>query len=219
MPPFPRAEAVRMVEVALGRPIDELFLEFSEPIAAASIAQVHKARIRTAGGRGDGRREGGAARRARGLRPRSPGHARRRPPVRAHGARCAPPQAARDRGDARPLRLGRDGPAPRGGGRLGTRREHQGRSRFPGAEARMGPHRPRRAHHHLDRRHPPQRSRGHRGGGLRPGGARAHGDPVLPAPRHPRRLSSTPTCIPATCSSTRRAASWRSISASWAGSA
>ena len=47
MPPFPRAEAVRMVEIALGRPLDMLFLEFSEPLAAASIAQVHKARIRT----------------------------------------------------------------------------------------------------------------------------------------------------------------------------
>jgi ubiquinone biosynthesis protein len=50
MPPFPRAEAVRTVELALGRLIDELFLEFSEPLAAASIAQVHKARIRTAAG-------------------------------------------------------------------------------------------------------------------------------------------------------------------------
>ena len=50
MPPFPRAEAVRMVELALGRPIDDLFLEFSEPLAAASIAQVHKALIRTADG-------------------------------------------------------------------------------------------------------------------------------------------------------------------------
>ncbi|HEX2725100.1 MAG TPA: ubiquinone biosynthesis protein UbiB, partial [Beijerinckiaceae bacterium] len=31
MPPFPRAEAARMVEIALGRPIETLFSEFSEP--------------------------------------------------------------------------------------------------------------------------------------------------------------------------------------------
>jgi ubiquinone biosynthesis protein len=47
MPPFPRADAIRIVEAALGRPVGDLFLEFSEPVAAASIAQVHKARIRT----------------------------------------------------------------------------------------------------------------------------------------------------------------------------
>ena len=46
MPAFPRAEAARMVAIALGRPIDVLFSEFSEPVAAASIAQVHKARTR-----------------------------------------------------------------------------------------------------------------------------------------------------------------------------
>ncbi|WP_112662100.1 2-polyprenylphenol 6-hydroxylase [Microvirga flavescens] len=47
MPPFPRDEAVKTVEAALGRSIGTLFLDFSEPLAAASIAQVHKARIKT----------------------------------------------------------------------------------------------------------------------------------------------------------------------------
>ena len=47
----------------------------------------------------------------------------------------------------------RDGP-PAGGGRpLGARREHQGRSRLPRAGGRLGAHRPRRAHHGVDRRH------------------------------------------------------------------
>jgi ubiquinone biosynthesis protein len=43
LPPFSRAEAMAEVERALGRPLAEVFSEFSEPIAAASIAQVHKA--------------------------------------------------------------------------------------------------------------------------------------------------------------------------------
>lgn len=47
MPAFPRAQAIATVEAALGRPIEDLFIEFSDPLAAASIAQVHKARIRT----------------------------------------------------------------------------------------------------------------------------------------------------------------------------
>ena len=47
MPPFPREEAVRTVEKALGKPLDTLFLDFSGPVAAASIAQVHQARIQT----------------------------------------------------------------------------------------------------------------------------------------------------------------------------
>jgi ubiquinone biosynthesis protein len=47
MAPFPRDDAIRIVEMALGRPLRALFLEFGEPVAAASIAQVHKARLRT----------------------------------------------------------------------------------------------------------------------------------------------------------------------------
>ena len=43
MPPFPMAEARAEIERGLGRPVDQLFTELSEPIAAASIAQVHKA--------------------------------------------------------------------------------------------------------------------------------------------------------------------------------
>ncbi len=45
LPSFPMKEAVTVVERELGAPIGELFAEFGEPIAAASIAQVHKARI------------------------------------------------------------------------------------------------------------------------------------------------------------------------------
>ncbi|SDZ06458.1 2-octaprenylphenol hydroxylase [Jannaschia faecimaris] len=45
LPPFPTAEARKMVERDLEMPIDQLFSEFSEPVAAASIAQVHQARL------------------------------------------------------------------------------------------------------------------------------------------------------------------------------
>ncbi len=43
VPAFGMKEAKEAVEKALGAPVDELFDEFSEPVAAASIAQVHKA--------------------------------------------------------------------------------------------------------------------------------------------------------------------------------
>lgn len=51
MSPFPRDRAVATIEKALGKPLEEIFESFGEPVAAASIAQVHKARIRDADGR------------------------------------------------------------------------------------------------------------------------------------------------------------------------
>lgn len=41
--PFSRSEAIRQIEESLGRPLEDVFEEFSEPVAAASVAQVHKA--------------------------------------------------------------------------------------------------------------------------------------------------------------------------------
>ena len=50
LPPFSQTEARQAVEEALDAPIEKLFAEFGPPVAAASIAQVHKAAIREAGG-------------------------------------------------------------------------------------------------------------------------------------------------------------------------
>lgn len=46
LPPFPMEEARQLIEEGLGKSVGEIFSFLSEPIAAASIAQVHRARTR-----------------------------------------------------------------------------------------------------------------------------------------------------------------------------
>ncbi|RUS59740.1 2-polyprenylphenol 6-hydroxylase [Pseudorhodobacter sp. E13] len=45
LPPFPVPVAKDMIAAELGVPVDQVFSEFSDPVAAASIAQVHRARL------------------------------------------------------------------------------------------------------------------------------------------------------------------------------
>lgn len=49
LPPFSTEIAKQMIEEDLGASVETLFSEFSEPVAAASIAQVHRARLAVTG--------------------------------------------------------------------------------------------------------------------------------------------------------------------------
>jgi ubiquinone biosynthesis protein len=50
MPPFPQAEAEAEIVAAFDKPLASIFTSFSPPVAAASIAQVHRATVATASG-------------------------------------------------------------------------------------------------------------------------------------------------------------------------
>jgi ubiquinone biosynthesis protein len=50
MPPFPQAEAEAAVAASLERPLNSVFLSFGPAVAAASIAQVHRAEVATPDG-------------------------------------------------------------------------------------------------------------------------------------------------------------------------
>jgi len=45
MAPFPQEQAIHTIETAFGQPLSAVFVEFGPPIAAASIAQVHRAKV------------------------------------------------------------------------------------------------------------------------------------------------------------------------------
>jgi ubiquinone biosynthesis protein len=47
MPPFSQAEAEKAVAAALNKKLSDVFVTFGPPVAAASIAQVHRAKIET----------------------------------------------------------------------------------------------------------------------------------------------------------------------------
>ena len=53
MEPFPRAVAISTIEAAFGESLGRIFVSFGEPVAAASIAQVHRARVNYADGERD----------------------------------------------------------------------------------------------------------------------------------------------------------------------
>jgi ubiquinone biosynthesis protein len=50
MPPFPQADAEAMVATAFDKPASEVFASFGPAVAAASIAQVHRAQVATQSG-------------------------------------------------------------------------------------------------------------------------------------------------------------------------
>jgi ubiquinone biosynthesis protein len=50
MPPFPQSEAEAAITASFGKPLKAVFAHFGPPVAAASIAQVHRAQVATAAG-------------------------------------------------------------------------------------------------------------------------------------------------------------------------
>ena len=218
LPPFP-GEAAAPHHRGRARPPDrpscsESFDE--EPVSAASIAQVHFA---IDPGRARSRGQGAAARDRGGLRPRS-----RPVPLggRARRAQPAPPSPPAGRGGGADLRrhgaVG-DGPADGGSRRSRARRQLRRRSdafrcrrvdwhRTCAARSDAGAH--------------PRHQHGRPGcaAGRRPRDRRGadQGRRDRSSIRFSATAISTATSIPATCSSTPRATSSPSISASWAGS-
>ena len=84
--PMSRQDAIGIIEAAFGARIETLYESFGEPVAAASIAQVHRAVVRTGRRPAAGRGESAARRRRAAFRPRPFRHVLRRAPGRPPGA-------------------------------------------------------------------------------------------------------------------------------------
>ena len=118
VPPFDSALAVEIVEKSLGAPVDVLFDDFERvPVASASIAQVHFAKMRTGGTRQGRRGEGAAARHAARDRFGPGAAARHRDLGRASVGGRQAPEAARSRRRIRQVSARRARPDARGGER------------------------------------------------------------------------------------------------------
>ena len=109
MAPFPQSEAEAAVAAAFDKPLKDVFAVFGPAVAAASIAQVHRAEVESDGVRKAGGGENPAARHRAPLQGRSRRVLLRRAqggkPV-ARGATAAP---GRSGGDARPFGGDRNG--------------------------------------------------------------------------------------------------------------
>ncbi len=159
VPPFPAAQAASLVEKAFGRRLDELFASFdAEPVASASIAQVHFATLK----------KGGREVAVKVLRPGVLRGHRRRPDLAAHAGalgraaqrRRQAPASARGGGRVRHLPARRARPGARGRQRRPAAAQHAGSRAGDGARDDLGAVHLHRHRHGAHVRHPdrPDRS-------------------------------------------------------------
>ena len=150
--PFSMAEARDAVERALGGKLEDHFVEFGPPVAAASIAQVHKAYVMV-----DGVKKPVAV---KILRPNIEKRFRRDLDSYYFAARMieryyagAALEAGGGRRQPEAHDRTRDGFAARGGGDLRDGRQHQRRRRLSRSRRRLEADREARPDRRMDRRH------------------------------------------------------------------
>ena len=153
MAPFGMDEARAEIASQFGMPAEVLFEAFGPPVAAASIAQVHRASVRDrrralAPGGGEDPAAGDRA----ALRHRSPRLLYRCTACRAAAQAHPAPAAGGGGGNARALRRHGDGPADGGGGDVGAGRQRGQGPGVPRPGSRLGADVAARADERMDRR-------------------------------------------------------------------